>query len=472
MTNKTVKYRLKLNGDGGIGLKKTVCFLMVVLMLVLTAGCKGMYETGLGSSVIYEEIVEHITETESNLQDTLPQDNNSVNSGTTNKNEINSAPQKPSVSSDSSNIASSADDNYINPFEPHPSGDYIITNNSTPESYADTVTVNGKKYNYVWGDEFNGNSIDYSDGLYSNGPIKQGKIWDTTGMVPWFDDISIPAVPKDRMKYNYIKDGKLTMKAGCFDWSNQGQQTFNYKTVSDKLKYAMGGVLTTRKTMVYRKGYAEIYAKVPFDNGAWPAWWTRSTGSDLIKYPDGTTDDNPIYTLEIDIFEVWGYLGTTIYPNIHKWYKNTYNPVTKQVLDYNGIDITDNITVNKNQEPSQFSCQIPNRKTYSLNLDNYDKYHTYGFLWTDTEMVFMVDGIDYFTADLTEPYDGYCDGKYDYNQYMYFLLDCHLMTPGASWGGNASQRYSGNGDTSDVEFDVEYIRLWQEEGKKDIIFNH
>jgi hypothetical protein len=81
----------------------------------------------------------------------------------------------------------------------------------------------------------------------------------------------------------------------------------------------------------------------------------------------------------------------------------------------------------------------------------------------------IVDGKVYFTVDLTTAYDGYCDGRYDYNQYMYFLFDSHLMTPGASWGGTQEQRYTGNGDTSDVEFNVEYIRLWQEEGKEDII---
>lgn len=466
MINRTVKYRLKLNGDGGIGLKRVVCFLMVVLMLVLTAGCKGMDETGIGSSVIYEEVVEHITEIESNSQDTLQQDNNSVNSSTTNKNESNSASQNPSVSSDSLNTTSSADNNYINPFEPHPSGDYIIKNNSTPESYADTITVNDKKYNYVWGDEFNSDTIDHGPQYYDNEPIKSGKIWDTTGMLPWFSDVSIPSNIEDRMKYNYVKDGELVMKAGCYDWTDS-VKSYNGKDVTS-LDYAMGGVLTTRQTMVYRRGYAEIRAKLPFKNGAWPAWWLRSTGSDLIRYPDGTTQYDPIFTLEVDVFETWTYLGDTIYPTIHKFYNNTYDGSAKRVYDYNNKDITDKIIGSRNDEGHQFSVKA-SRNTF--NLSNPEDYHTYGFLWTDTEMVFFVDGIDYFVFDLTESFDGYSDGRYDYNQYMYFLFDMYMITPGATWGGTPEQRYTGTGDTADLEMSVEYIRLWQESGKEDIIFN-
>ena len=86
-------------------------------------------------------------------------------------------------------------------------------------------------------------------------------------------------------------------------------------------------------------------------------------------------------------------------------------------------------------------------------------------------MVFFVDGIDYFVFDLTKPFDNYSDGRYDYNQYMYFLFDMYMITPGASWGGAPEQRYTGTGDTSDLEMNVEYIRLWQESGKEDIIFN-
>ena len=441
-------------------MKKVAIFILTVLIVLVSVGCKTIVVeySSAETSTVYDQSV-------TSVHDEQDSDTNVLN------NSQQSSADKPidknqQINTNSSNTTSIWWPEHM---QDQTNDNITIENNSSNDKYEKNIIVDGKKYSYVWGDEFTNDTIDYGDGLHSNSPIKEGKIWDTTSMVPWFDDISIPAKPEDRKKYNYIKDGALTMKAGCFDWSNQGNQTFNFKPINDKLKYAMGGVITTRKTMVFRKGYAEIRAKVPFLNGAWPAWWLRSTGSDLIKYPDGGTDKTPIYTWEIDIFEAWTYLGTTIYPNVHKWYKNTYDAKTDTVFDYEGNDITSKITGQKNRESSQFSCVVPNRKTYNFDLDNFDDYHTYGFLWTDDKMAFSVDGKVYFTVDLTTAYDGYCDGRYDYNQYMYFLFDSHLMTPGASWGGTQEQRYTGNGDTSDVEFNVEYIRLWQEQGKEDII---
>lgn len=509
-------------------IKKTICFLLILFVLVFTSGCNNEIDTGSSASVVYEEVIEYVdnasgdsgksenaedidasdtqdaigsdtgensntdsssanntSQSENTSSDNAIQNENSnqdfvssvnTSSQTTQSNDVsldstNKKQDSDLDSSDNSNsqTTSSDDDNNTSDFEEQPTKNVIIENSSTIKKYADTIMINGKKYNYVWGDEFSENTIDYSEALYDgSAPITDGKIWDTTGMLPWFSDISIPANPADREYYNHIKNGELVMKAGCFDWSKyeKGSTTFNYKSVSDDLKYASGGILTTRKTMVYRRGYAEIYAKLPLANGGWPAWWLRSTGSELIKYPDGSTEKDPIFTLEIDIFESWDYLGDKIYPNIHKWYKNTYDPTTDSVVDYNGYDITNKIIAKKNYEPTQFSC-CPSRETFEI-VDP-DEYHTYGFWWTDTIMVFMVDGIDYFTFDLTEPFDGYSDGKYDYNQYMYFLLDCYMITPGAEWGGTAEQRYTGTGDTSDIEMNVKYIRLWQEDGKEDII---
>ncbi len=353
----------------------------------------------------------------------------------------------------------------------------------------DSMVIKGKNYKLVWNDEFDKNSIHYGPfGEAASSPEK----WQITGMMGYYPDFYIPRDVEDIKKYSYTENGELVLKAGMFDWSkyNVGDDTYTGRKVTEELKYANGGVLATHNTMVYRKGYAEIRAKLPFNNSAWPAWWTRSTGSPLIKYEEfgGTDYTDPVYTFEIDMIECWAHLGEYVYPNIHKWYKNhfvsdgtTDRKGYGKVFDYDGNDVTDqidkdvvNIEYNGEGKATQFTANIGGiyRKTGASRrypLENANDYHTYGFLWTDEEMTFSIDGVDYYTLDLTKEFDGYHDGKYGWNQYMYFIFDNHIMTPMASWGGPPEKRFGGSGDTSDVEMRVDYIRLYQEEGKEDII---
>lgn len=347
------------------------------------------------------------------------------------------------------------------------------------------IVVRGKKYNYVWGDEFEENSISYAPPSEKvTAPYK----WKTTGMMPIYRDLNVPSNVEDLKRFNYIKDGKLTLKAGAYDWSKYvGQKSHIGHTITQEHKYANGGVLSTCDTMVFRKGYAELRAKIPFHNGVWTAWWTRSTESDIIYYKEyGTDQHDHNFSLEIDIFETWAYLAPIVWPCIHKWYMDRFvsDGTTDfkgcgRVFDRDGKDITDeinghkNVTYKSNGEAQFFTCGIGDGFIKDANDRNYylpepDKWHTYGFLWTDEEMTFSIDGEEYFTFKFCD-FDGYHDDKYGYNQYMYFLLDCKLMTPSAGYGGPPEQRYGGTGDNSPVAFEVEYLRLYQEEGKEDII---
>ena len=350
----------------------------------------------------------------------------------------------------------------------------------------DSMIIRGKKYNYVWGDEFNEDTIDY---VPLEQQIQAPKKWKPTRMIQYYPDYDIPTRPEDMKRFNYIENGELVLKAGCFDWSKNykvGDKGLTRHTITEAHKYADGGVLATRDTMVFRRGYAEIRAKMPFKNGAWSAWWTRSANSPIIKYPEfgGTDWKDPIYNLEIDIIEIWASQVAKVYPNIHKWYSNTFvsdgttdGKGIGKVYDYDGNDVTDQITEKqfyeyKQGKAHQFTSNIGGiyekdaRATYR-EVENPDEYHTYGFLWTEEEMTMSIDGVEYFTMDITKDFDGYNDGKYGFNQYMYFLFDCHMRTPGS--GKRIDRCFGGTGDTNDIEMRIEYIRLYQEEGKEDII---
>ncbi len=332
--------------------------------------------------------------------------------------------------------------------------------------YQQPITVNGKAYNYVWGDEFEDSSVDFTE----------SDKWNITHMMGYYNDFEV--APKEKIsEFTYAKDGKLVLTAGKFDFTNYvGQKNLTGVKITSSYEYANGGVLTTSERMVYRRGYAELRASVPTNNGSWPAWWMRSTGGNLIKYEDGTTNLSPIYTLEVDIFECYSSLGDRVQPNLHKWYKNTIDQVTyNEVYGYDGKKVTSRTEMKSKgvlggNEDYQFSTAISKTsgwQQYSFNKNGStsEDWHTYGFLWTDKTMDYIIDGVTYFSIDLTKEFDGFNDGKYGYNQYMYFLLDNHIYTPAAK----KSSSYSSN--LPNPMFEIEYIRLYQLDGERDIILS-
>ena len=96
-------------------------------------------------------------------------------------------------------------------------------------------------------------------------------------------------------------------------------------------------------------GYFEIKAKQPKGLGVWPAFWM--------------VNNDPNLPGEIDIFEYYGVSGGTSYAiSLHDW-RNGGN--------------------NQN---------IPEPQAFPKTVDQTAGFHTYGFLWTEANLVFYFDG--------------------------------------------------------------------------------
>jgi len=181
--------------------------------------------------------------------------------------------------------------------------------------------------------------------------------------------------------------------------------------------------------------YLEMSARVPFISGAWPSLWANSNGA------LNNTKTKP-YTIEVDIFEVFSSVDSLV-PNIHKW---------------RGQD-----------EPSQYNShhyvngeKVPATPFTFENSDNLsNEYHTYGFKWTETEMIMSVDGNEYMTFDLTKDFDGK-DGMEGYKVPISLLINNHMFAPDVELIGGAS-----NVNNLDLpyEYDIDWIRLYQIPGK-------
>ena len=224
-------------------------------------------------------------------------------------------------------------------------------------------------YTYVWGDEFEGTSLDT-------------KLWNRSTKMPATAEMAIDNTElTTRVENGYMK--MLALK--YWDPRKAG------------VEYVAPWSVTTLETMSYKYGYVEIRAKVPFVRGAWPSFWTSSFGS---LGPKTTYD----YSIEIDIFEVFSSLDT-LAPNVHKWYDNGDHTMWAD----------------------------ENEKYTFTSLDIKDEYHTYGFEWTPTEMSMYIDDVKYYTYDLTNNFDNGASGMGGFDTQLHLIFNNHLFTQSSSY---------------------------------------
>ena len=157
-------------------------------------------------------------------------------------------------------------------------------------------------------------------------------------------------------------------------------------------------------------------------NGSWPAFW-------LLSYRHATNPNWPspnaecsqlgepiaqCYSAEMDVFEGQGSEPQAFYGTIHRNSCGCYGVPNQQ----NG----------NNWQPA--------------GVDLTAGFHTYGMLWTDTQVSWYLDGRLLHSA---APYDSL-------NQPMFLLLQ--MWTGGWTEGIDAT--------TPDVlETEVDYVRVWQ-----------
>ncbi len=151
-----------------------------------------------------------------------------------------------------------------------------------------------------------------------------------------------------------------------------------------------GGTLTNSHTMAFQYGFVEHSVICPDGDGFWSLLWFSSTS-------DGT---NQFYGAEIDLNECFGN-GMVTAANCHKW------PTTlgKSLgLEHDSLD-------GKSYVAKKY--YHPDGGTWA------DEFHTFGFLWDETQMTFTADGEIWFSYAINQT-------EYDIdafvNTYLYMKL--------------------------------------------------
>lgn len=285
------------------------------------------------------------------------------------------------------------------------------------------------EYALVWSQEFNNNSLDYS-------------VWSTNTTMS-------KGTTLEYADNTTVNNGSLTLS--CND---TGKTNDN----GDKI-YSVNYGLSTIDTMSFKYGILEMRAKVPFGAGAFPSLWLTSRSA--IGY-EALSE----YSTEIDIFEVFGKTNSNnaLVTCIHKWYNDENgNKTGSECSSGTGIQNGNSDKVSESD------------RSYIINGDAQNDFHTFVFEWDEDLMSFSVDGTVYYTALRSEMDDfdlnGYntnSDGIF--NQAVCLRINNQMYTTGEG----AAYTYNGNADEIDaskLNYEIDYIRLYQKnDGKSEITF--
>ena len=256
----------------------------------------------------------------------------------------------------------------------------------------------------TWGDDFDGDALDTT---------KWRQQTETNRTAGQNGKISVRSSDPDRV---YQTDGKFYITAGFDD------------------EYYYGGMIRTQGIMTYKYGYAEMSALLPHGGGMWIAWWACTSDSN-----SPITGEPKLVGPEIDIVEMFGNSGSYA-ANCHTW----PSTLGKEAgIEHYSLD-------------GKFS----NQKKYNIpdaGARLADGFHTYGFLWDNTQMSFTCDGDLFFKYDITgvnEEKDVEC-----FNQSLYFIFS---MATAFESGSSLADETSDDWNTTNI-LACDWMNIYQKD---------
>lgn len=231
----------------------------------------------------------------------------------------------------------------------------VATLKGTTEDFQSYVTLNGIRYDWVWGDEFDGEELNNFDNWV------QSKFGEERAD----DFVNVHGDPQ----FQYIENGKIRLSADRY-----------YNEADPTKGYASSGDFSSNGIMQYRNGYVEMRARLPYRRGAFPALWTMSNPDNNklpnYYYDDGYGQYNKLFwTIEFDLFESFAdadHMTTTL----HKWYSD--NGIGSVHTDDVAVELTDEQIIELNKRAYQYgyhSWASESLKTKFMFDDEYLETH-------------------------------------------------------------------------------------------------
>lgn len=272
------------------------------------------------------------------------------------------------------------------------------------DNFKSTITLNGVTYDYVWGDEFDGEEF-IDDDKWAQGTFGLERQDD---MLNIFNDT----------QFQYVENGKLRLTGDRY--FDEGDATIGYAT---------SGQIDTDGKMLFRNGYFEFYARLPYRRGGFPAIWTMTADpTNVADVPNYNYDDgygkysDRVWDLEFDLFESFAdsdHMTTTI----HKWYTNRgKTSIASEAID---LTIEEELMVENDRaavknKDGQWVYDTPIVKTTTATVD--------GVATTVNVYYYVKDGKKVYVnqAEIDEQDKAIADGTLEIKEeetYQYMLLE-------------------------------------------------
>ena len=263
----------------------------------------------------------------------------------------------------------------------------------------------------VWHDEFNGNALNTRN-------------WGFDGTTMYTAD------------HEYVTDSDHVRVENGFLNLYVKKSTKEGKVVS------MPKGLVTTNNMLFKYGYLEMRAKVPYQKGAWPSFWCTS------RTPLQEAENR----MEVDIMEVMGYTNKTS-ANLHKW----SNDGSEHLAFPSGWGWPSTTYTFKN----------------ASNLKN--EYHTYGFAWDPDYMTIYVDDQKVVTFEISGEKATFREwwqskSKFEdstmFQDWLRVIINNECFTEGSAT--KPSDGCIVTGSELPFEYSIDYVRLYQNRGNGEI----
>lgn len=192
---------------------------------------------------------------------------------------------------------------------------------------------------------------------------------------------------------------------------------------------------TTKNRMLFKYGYIEMRACIPYHHGAWPSFWTQS------PTPFSKAD----WFSEFDIFEVFSD-NQRAKSAVHKWGKNAHCSASGE----------------------QFDSGARYKFHDWENLNN--EYHIYAMEWDENFVSFMVDDEVYCKVPIDAENGNFrpdvIDGVQGFHDFSYIIMNNEIFTPNGGWivpGWSITKN-----DKLPFNYYIDYVRLYQNPEKEEI----